>query len=90
MRLLIAALGLLLVAGCSSGPDPDDVPWSEYAPEWRERIEAAIDAEDCKALDAELVAAAEGDDAHEARYGSDNSDLMEYIDESMDEIDCYD
>lgn len=88
MRLLGAlALAVALVA-CSSGADDSDVPWHQYAPEVRDRVEQAIDAEDCDAMSDEFWSASDGTDAHRAKWGEGNGELMSYIDDAMEDAGC--
>lgn len=91
MRVLAIALGAVLLAGCSSEPErPNlaDVPWNEYAPLVKERVTAAVRADDCSAMQVEFNAADDGNAAHAAKYGSNNADLMGYILDSMEFAGC--
>lgn len=77
------------VVACSpSGTDASDVPWEQYAPQVRDRVEQAIDAEDCDAMSDEFWSASDGTDAHRAKWGEGNGELMAYIDEAMDAASC--
>ena len=72
---------------CSS-IESDDVPWSEYAPEFRENVESAIESGDCSQMDEQFWLASDGSDAHRARFGEGNGKLMDYIDDAMSEAGC--
>lgn len=85
--LLVVALTLCLAA-CGGGPDSRDVEWSEYATELQIDIEQAIADKDCEALDEHFWEADEGNEAHAAKYGNNNADLMGYIAESAEAVGC--
>jgi hypothetical protein len=88
MRILGALALLVLLTNCSSADEPVDVPWSQYAPQVRERVEAAAEAEDCDALGREFLAASETSDVHRDRWGEGNGKLMQFIDEAMKDAGC--
>ncbi len=85
--IAVVALAATLFA-CSGESGVEDVPWTQYAPQVRERLEAAVESGDCQRLGEEFIAADEGSDAHRAKYGEGNGDLMAYIDDSMEMAGC--
>jgi outer membrane murein-binding lipoprotein Lpp len=86
MRYLLAVIAAAsLLAGCSNEPD---VPWEQYAPEFREDVESAVESGDCAAMNEQFWRASDGSDAHRARFGEGNGDLMSYINDAMSDAGC--
>lgn len=85
-RTVVALSALLALAACGGGPP--DVPWSTYDASWRDRINDAAESGDCETLRDEFWRADAGNEAHQARYGENNADLMDYIDWQMQQNNC--
>jgi hypothetical protein len=71
-------------AGTTSG-----VPWADYAPEVRTRIDGLLAAKDCRGLQAEFNQADANNQATMSRTGHNNAALMDYIDIGMRSAGCY-
>lgn len=70
----------LLATGCGgSAEEGASVNGDQYAPEVKERIDSAVDAADCDALQQEFDTA----------DGHGDADLMTYIDDAMESAGCY-
>lgn len=96
-------LAVLLATGCTAsstgGPDTaeptaqpssaEEVPWSNYSADVRGRIDAALAAKDCPALQTEFDRADQNSDAQRSRTGTSNAKLMEYLDRGMRAAGCY-
>ena len=65
------------------------VPWKDYAPTVKTRIDEAASRRDCAALQKEFDTAFTNDAATRSRTGHGNSDLMEYIDRMLRDSGCY-
>lgn len=99
MRSVVAVIvaGLLLLTGCvleprQASPDEDpaaSVPWDDYDPAVRERIDQLADNVDCVGLQGEFDAADANGAATQDRTGHNNADLMAYIDHLMRVAGCY-
>ncbi len=80
-------------AGASGGTavsvPANDVPWEDYAPEVRQRIDDLGSTGDCAALQAEFDVADANNDATMARAGHNTPDLMSYVDGWMQQAGCY-
>lgn len=88
MRLLGALALAVVLSSCSSGTDADGVPWEQYAPQVRDRVDLAIESGDCAAMGDEFLSAEGGTEAHRAKWGEGNGKLMAFIDEAMDAAGC--
>lgn len=88
MKLLIAAVALALLTGCGETA-ANDVPWSEYAPQVHDATMRAVGSGNCRAMQRAFDGAANSDDAHRARWGHGNTDLMGYLDQQMKAAGCY-
>jgi hypothetical protein len=66
------------------------VPWSDYATEVHQRIDAMAASHDCTGLQDEFDSAERNGDATRARTGHNNADLMAYIDYQQRGAGCYD
>lgn len=64
------------------------VDWSKYSPGVKARIDQMAATRDCAGLQAEFNTADSNNAAQRARTGSNNADLMEYIDNKMKDADC--
>lgn len=75
----------------AAGPEPVDVdvPWENYAPSVRTRIDRAYAGQDCAALQQEFDTAADNNDAQRIRTGEGNDDLLEYLDVALEQAGCY-
>lgn len=102
MRRLLLVLVLLQSAGCSTSattPAPASsgaaavvavaVPWKDYAPDVKARIDESGLKKDCKALQTEFNVADANNEATRKRVGHNNAALMSYIDETMRKAGCY-
>ena len=68
----------------------DDVPWTDYGPEVKTRIDSMAAAKNCPGLRAEFDTADENSDATLAGTGTyDNVALMSYIDDKMRDAGCH-
>lgn len=79
--LAVATIALTLT-GCTITPAPSESPtvnWSNYSPEVHDRVDAAVKAGDCLALQVEFNVA---DEHH-------STDLMGYLDGAMTSAGCY-
>ncbi len=88
----------LVLAGCSSAPTetPEPtanertiVPWQDYAPEVKIRLDEMMEANDCSGLQAQFDISYSNNDATMSRTGHNNADLMSYTDEAMQIAGCY-
>jgi len=68
--------------------DNSGVKWSDYSPTVKTRIEGFIQAGDCTNLQAEFDIADQNDVAQRNRVGVGNTDLMNYINTSMQKLGC--
>jgi PBP1b-binding outer membrane lipoprotein LpoB len=101
VKTKIAAIILmsgLVLAGCSSPttetPEPEEieraiVPWEDYAPEVKIRLDEMMEAKDCSGLQAQFDISYANNDATMSRTGHNNADLMRYTDEAMQIAGCY-
>ena len=89
----------LVFAGCSSAPAeiPEPianertlVPWQDYAPEVKIKLDEMMEANDCSGLQAQFDISDSNNDATMSRTGHNNADLMSYTDEAMQIAGCYD
>lgn len=90
---LVAFVAVAAAAG-NSGPPPSkseyvSVPWSDYSPAVRERIDRALVNQDCRALQIEFDTADGNNKATMNRTGHGNTELMNYIDDSLRAAGCY-
>lgn len=92
------ALCALALTGCSSGATPEpaptpsreSVPWQDYSPEVKTRIDDMTNAKDCTGLQSEFDLADQNDAATRSRTGTHgNAELMGYIDEALSMAGCY-
>lgn len=81
--MFVAALGWSCTAAGSG------VPWEDYSPTVRTRIDALASAKDCAGLQAEFDIADANNAATRERTGHNNADLMSYIDKKMRKAGCY-
>lgn len=81
--MLIAVAGL---ASCGSDPKMD---WKNYSPDVKQRIEGYTASKDCAGLQREFDTADANNDAQRSRTGSNNADLMGYLDDLMRDAGCY-
>lgn len=77
VKLALVGAAVAALTACSD-PEPAAPDWSAYAPAVRDRIEAAIEAADCEALQAEFDVAS----SHSA------TDLMRYLDAALRDVGC--
>ncbi len=63
--------------------------WEEYSPEVKDRVEMLIFNKDCKKLQEEFETADNNSNSQRARTGHGNTDLMDFLDEQMRELDCF-
>jgi hypothetical protein len=82
-RLLVV---LFVVAGCNG---PASVPWGDYSPTVKTRIDVLAAAKDCPGLQAEFDTADASGPATMTRTGHNNADLMSYVDTAMKGASCY-
>ena len=69
--------------------DRAEVPWGDYAADLQPRIDGLTASADCAGLQAEFDAADANDDATRDRTGHGNTELMMYVDESLQMASCY-
>ena len=69
--------------------DMVEVPWADYAPTVKKRIDRMVQRGNCDGLQAEFDNADANNDATMQRTGHNNADLMTYIDATMEEAGCY-
>lgn len=94
---LAQLIGLAWIAGvvllsCSliQQDEESGVPWEDYSPDVKTRIDNLAANGNCKALQKEFDTAAKTSDATMARTGThNNADLMDYIDQAMRDAGCY-
>lgn len=72
----IAVAAALLVVACSSPDEAPDVDWSAVPGNQRNLIEQAVESGDCGAMQAYFD-------------GSDDADVLEYLDWQMKHAGCY-
>ena len=87
--LVLAALVLAGCAGIATPAPTPSVPWADYAPTVRSRIDLLALAKDCTGLQGEFDGADAGNQATLARTGHNNAALMAYIDEQLRRVGCY-
>lgn len=96
--IAIVFMSGLVLAGCSSSPAeiPENteneraiVPWQDYAPEVKIRLDEMMEAKDCSGLQAQFDISYSNNDATMSRTGHNNADLMRYTDEAMQIAGCY-
>lgn len=73
----------------SNLPASSTVNWAKYAPELEARLRASIVLKDCEGLQREFDIASSNSQATRSRTGASNSDLMDYLDDSMRTSGCY-
>lgn len=83
-----AILAALAVALSACGGSAGGVPWGDYDPSVRIRIDALTVTKDCPALQAEFNTADAGNQVTMNRTGHNNAELMEYIDDQMRTAGC--
>jgi hypothetical protein len=66
-----------------------EVDWENYDPSVKRRIDRLTAAGNCVGLQSEFDTAQANSDAQLARTGDGNADLMEYLDESLRNAECY-
>ena len=66
------------------------VDWTIYAPTVKQQIDAAAAAGDCAGLQSQFDTADANNEATAARTGTNNANLMGYIDAQMQAAGCYD
>ena len=90
---VIVAFVALYLGGTKPAPVGGEpaagVPWSDYAPELRPRIDGLARSRDCSGLQAEFDVADANNDSTRARTGHSNAELMKYIDGQMRSAGCY-
>ena len=84
MKKLILIPIVFILSACSGGSF-----WDNYSPSVKPRIDAMIEAKDCKGLQENFEVAWNNNQAQMDRVGSNNAKLLGYIDEAMKEIGCY-
>ena len=89
MRAIGLAAAALLLVACGGGDAPPDVPWSDYAPAVRTRIDGLAAAKDCAGLQREFDQADANNQSTMSRTGHNNSDLMAYIDWQEKRAGCH-
>lgn len=82
---ILTALLALTLAAC--GPKAD-VDWSQWSPELRAELDAAVAAKDCGTLQRNFDQADANSDANKA-HGRDSSELMAWLDQQMKAVGCY-
>lgn len=89
MKALSALLvGLALsLTGCGSAGA--SVPWEDYSPAVKQRIDGLVANKDCTGLQEEFDNADANNEATMSRTGHNNADLMAYLDEQMQAAGCY-
>lgn len=76
----------LLLVGCAS---ESGVPWGNYSPDVRARIDSMTAEGDCAGLQREFDTADANNTAQMNRTGRNNAKLMEYIYDRMRAAGCY-
>lgn len=96
--LALAAVMTALIVSCARAPaaptassrsPTSSVPWHDYSPAVKTRIDSAAADKDCAALQSKFNNADAGNAATRSRTGHNNSELMNYIDQSMRSAGCY-
>jgi hypothetical protein len=89
-----AALALAFLAGCGPAPDATvpggapSVPWADYAPGVRSRIDRWAEQGECaKLIGTRETAEAAGQDTRR-RTGHDNTALLAYLDHALERAGC--
>lgn len=80
--LTLAWVLIVLLSACGGSPSADEAPavdWASYSADTRTRIDNAVEAKDCAALQGEFDTA----DGHSS------TDLMVYLDAAMERVGCY-
>lgn len=94
----IVFMFLLVLAGCSSAPaespepranERTTVPWQDYAPEVKVRLDEMMEAKDCSGLQAQFDISYSNNDVTMSRTGHNNADLLSYTDEALQIAGCY-
>ncbi len=87
MKTSAIALAVLVLAAC--GSSESKVPWENYHPEVKERIETMHAAGNCAGLQVEFDTAYDNDAAQRARTGTGNSHLLNYIFDLQEDAGCF-
>lgn len=96
-RATLIGIACLALIGCGSPsratPAPAapeaGVPWGDYSPDVKTRIDGLAASKDCTALQDEFNTADANDAATRTRTGHGNTELMTYIDGRMRAAGCY-
>lgn len=101
MRPFIAAVLVVIVAGCGGAPNDPGKPaaekkstlpavdWQNYDPSVKQRIDDAAARKVCDELQHEFDVADANNAIQRNRTGDGNTDLMEYVDAKMKSAGCY-
>lgn len=84
----ILATAAIALSACG-GTSTSGVPWGDYSPAARTRIDTLAVGNDCPALQAEFDQAEANGAATLTRTGHNNAELMGYIDTAMRDAGCY-
>jgi hypothetical protein len=90
--IVVAVLAFMVMVRGMVDPlrdEPPSVPWRDYAPAVKSRIDTLRENKDCRSLQAELNAADANNEATRSRTGHNNASLMGYIDWSLRNAGCY-
>ncbi|RRQ46501.1 hypothetical protein [Chryseobacterium sp. SC28] len=63
--------------------------WDNYSLEVKERIHGLIRNKDCQGLQIEFETAYQNNEAQKRRTGRNNAELLDFIDNNMRKMDCY-
>lgn len=86
----VTVLGLIVLAlVIGHARSGDHVPWADYDPSVKARIDSASATRDCTTLQSEFDTADANNAATLRRTGHNNAALMNYIDDAMKSADCY-
>ena len=66
-----------------------NVPWQNYSPDVKNRIDSLIQSNNCNELQNEFNIAEENSQNQRNRTGTGNHELMGYIDYYLKQIKCY-
>ena len=86
-KLLV--VGLLMLASCATTKASDTgVPWSNYSPGVRVRVEDQVVRRDCAALKEELLVSETNTSNQRRRVGEGNEKLSSYLVDQIDRLGC--
>lgn len=81
------ALAALALVAC--GSSESKVPWENYHPDVKERIETMHAADNCAGLQVEFDTAYDNNTAQRERTGTGNSQLMNYLFDLQKDAGCF-